>query len=116
MDEINDKSLVINNSVENLYNNINDTPVIKFLTQYEKTKVIQQRATEIANNAQLYVGIYNEDNLTAIEKAEIELYSYKIPYIISRKMPYDKIEYVKLNKLNILEPISTKLLPYLTIS
>tara|TARA_B100001559_G_C16396968_1_gene573931 strand:+ start:101 stop:448 length:348 start_codon:yes stop_codon:yes gene_type:complete len=113
MEDINDPNLIIAENIEQLYDTINENPVIKYLTKYEKTKVIQQRANEIMNNSPLYISVHNIDKLTAIDIAEIELYSYKIPYIIARQLPYDKIEYVKLNTLILLDPINHKLLSHI---
>jgi DNA-directed RNA polymerase I, II, and III subunit RPABC2 len=70
----------------------------KFMTKYEKAKILGTRALQISMNAPVgaHVGPGIHDPLTI---AELELSESKIPYIIRRYLPDDTYEDWQLDEL-----------------
>lgn len=71
----------------------------KWLTQYEKSKILGLRATQLQQNYPPLIET-NLDNPLLI--AEEELIQGKIPFIIKRHLPNNNYELVKINDLIIL--------------
>lgn len=72
----------------------------KFLTKYEKARVLGARALQISRNAPIMIpldpGVWDP-----LEIAQKELEAGKIPFIIRRFLPNNTYEDVKVSELNI---------------
>jgi DNA-directed RNA polymerase subunit K/omega len=88
---------------------IKDLPITKdnnhktypFLTQYEKTKVLSLRASQLAHNSRPFIDV--PPHVTDVhEIARLELEDKRIPYIIKRPLPDRTFEYWRLQDLIIL--------------
>ena len=88
---------------------IKDLPVLNdsnhktypFLTQYEKTKVLSLRASQLAHNSRPFIDV--PPHVTDVhEIARLELQDKRIPYIIKRPLPDRTFEYWRLQDLIIL--------------
>ena len=69
----------------------------KYITKFEKTKIIGQRATEISMGAPPLtdiIGIYDP-----VEIAEKEYNEKKIPYIINRVLPGGIVQHIKFSEM-----------------
>jgi DNA-directed RNA polymerase I, II, and III subunit RPABC2 len=69
-----------------------------FLTNYEKTKVLSFRASQICNGAKPYV-LVPEGVSDAFEIAKLELEAKRLPYIIKRPLPDGSFEVWRLADL-----------------
>jgi DNA-directed RNA polymerase subunit K/omega len=69
-----------------------------FLTKYERTKLLGQRASQINAGAQPYV-VVPKNIIDGYLIAQLELTAKKIPVIIRRPLPNNKSEYWKLEDL-----------------
>ena len=70
----------------------------RYITKYEKTKLIGIRAQQLASGANPYVEV--PKHITDVEKiAELEYELKRIPLIIQRNMPNNTTEYWKLDEL-----------------
>lgn len=69
----------------------------RYITKFEKTKILGQRATEISMGAPPLVNI--SGICDPIKIAEKEYDEKKIPYIINRVLPNGNIQYIKLSEL-----------------
>lgn len=91
------------NIVKDKYGNIID-PLHKtspILSKYEKTRIIGQRAKQIADGSKPFINLSH----TIIEPyiiAEMELQQKKIPFIIKRPIPNGGFEYWRLRDLEII--------------
>jgi len=81
-------------------NNIIDDnhKTLPFLTKYEKTKVLGQRASQINMGAKPYISV-PKNMIDGFLIAQLELTAKKIPVIIRRPLPNRKSEYWKLSDL-----------------
>ena len=70
----------------------------KFLTKYEKARVLGTRALQISKNAPLMI-VPNNGESDPYKLAEMELTAYKIPFIIRRYLPDGSYEDWKLSEL-----------------
>lgn len=96
-----------NNNITNnaLYNitasediEFNTKKSMKYITKYEKTKLIGIRAQQLASGANPYVEV--PKHMTDVEKiAELEYELKRIPLIVQRNMPNNTTEYWKLEEL-----------------
>jgi DNA-directed RNA polymerase subunit K/omega len=69
------------------------------MTRFEKCKIIGMRLEQISRGMPTLV---DETGLTTIEQVvDKELIERKIPYIIARSLPNDKIEYWKVSDLEL---------------
>ena len=77
---------------------IKDRLTSRFLTKYERAKIIGERAIQINNGSEVYVDVPNGlcDSLKIAEK---ELKEKKIPFIIRRYLPNGDFEDWELNEL-----------------
>ena len=73
-----------------------------FLTKYEKTKIIGQRARQINTGSKSFIKI-DKNIIDGILIAQLELEKKKIPFIVRRPLPNGGSEYWKLRDLEILE-------------
>jgi len=72
-----------------------------FLTQYEKTKILSLRASQLAHNSRPFIEV--PAHVTDVhEIARLELDAKRIPYIIKRPLPDRTFEYWRLQDLIIL--------------
>lgn len=74
---------------------------IPFLTKYEKTKILGQRAKQIESGSKPFVKITN-NIIDSYVIAQMELKEKKIPFIIRRPLPNGSSEYWKLSDLQII--------------
>lgn len=70
----------------------------RFLTKFEKARIIGERAIEIKNNAPLYIEI-EKGIIDPIIIAEKEFKAKKIPYTVRRYLPNGEYEDWKLSEL-----------------
>ena len=73
-----------------------------FLTNYEKTKILSLRTSQIEKGAHPYIEV-PEGITSSYEIAKLELKEKKIPYILKRPLPNGTYEYWRLTDLIILE-------------
>ena len=73
----------------------------KYLSKYEKTKVLGIRALQISTGSPPTIDIGNETD--ALKIAEMELLEKKIPIVIRRYLPNGKYEDWKVNELSLIE-------------
>lgn len=72
-----------------------------FLTQYERTKVLALRASQLAHGAPAFIDV--PEYLTDVyEVAKAELEAKRLPYIIKRPLPNGEFEYWRLADLMLL--------------
>lgn len=77
----------------------------RFLTKYEKARIIGTRALQISKNSPIFIDIGNgkfsfiKDTYDPIEIAEKELLANKIPFIIRRYLPDGSFEDWNVNDL-----------------
>jgi DNA-directed RNA polymerase subunit K/omega len=98
-DEISKLSLVIRNSDGIVIDPLHRT--IPYLTKYEKTRVLGQRAKQIETGAKPFVKV-PENIIEAHIIAELELKEKKIPFIIKRPIPSGGCEYWNLKDLEVI--------------
>ena len=72
----------------------------KFLTKYEKTRLLGTRALQLSMNAKTTLKNIKETDCLKI--AEMELKEKKIPLMIQRHLPNGKIEYWKIDEMEII--------------
>jgi DNA-directed RNA polymerase subunit K/omega len=97
--EIKTMSKVIRDDDGNIIDDLHKT--IPFLTKYEKTRILGQRAKQIESGAKPFVKI--PDNIiNSYLIAQMELNEKKIPFIIRRPLPNGSSEYWKLSDLQII--------------
>jgi len=68
-----------------------------YITKFEKTKILGQRATEISMGAPPLVDI--GDIYDPVKIAEKEYDEKKIPYIINRVLPNGNVQHIKFSEL-----------------
>ncbi len=68
------------------------------LTNYEKTKILSFRASQLANGANPYI-LVPEGVTTTEEIAQLELKAKRLPYILKRPLPNGEYEYWRLRDL-----------------
>ena len=98
-DEIDKLSRVIRDN-----NNIIVDPLHKtnpYLTKYERTRILGQRAKQLETGANPFVRV-PENIIDCLIIAELELKEKKIPFIIKRPIPGGAFEYWKLKDLEII--------------
>ena len=97
-DEINTLTRVIRDKNNNIVDEIHKT--IPFLTKYERTRIIGQRAKQINSGAKAFVKV-PENVIDGYLIAELELSQKRIPFIIRRPLPGGGCEYWNLKDLEI---------------
>jgi len=98
-DEISKMSNVIRNSDGIIIDPLHKT--IPYLTKYEKTRILGQRAKQIETGCKPFVKV-PENIIESHIIAELELKEKKIPFIIKRPIPGGAFEYWKLNDLEVI--------------
>lgn len=73
----------------------------RFLTKYEKTRILGVRATQLAQGAKPLVELEPNHNYTQKEIAELELINKVSPFKIKRPLPNGKYEIWDVNELNL---------------
>lgn len=72
-----------------------------FLTKFERTRIIGQRANELSLGARAYIQV--PEHVTDVrEIARLELDQKRLPYIVKRPLPNGQYEYWRLADLMIL--------------
>ncbi len=72
-----------------------------FLTKYERTRIIGQRANELSLGSRAYIQV--PEHVTDVrEIARLELEQKRLPYIVKRPLPNGQYEYWRLADLMIL--------------
>jgi len=74
---------------------------IPFLTKYEKTRILGQRAKQINSGDQPYIDVPH-NIIDGYLIAQLELKEKKLPFIIRRPLPNKQSEYWKLHDLELL--------------
>jgi len=97
-DEINALTFVVRDKNNNVVDEIHKT--IPFLTKYERTRIIGQRAKQINSGAKAFVKV-PENVIDGYLIAELELVQKRIPFIIRRPLPGGGCEYWNLKDLEI---------------
>ncbi|CAI2366840.1 unnamed protein product [Moneuplotes crassus] len=69
-----------------------------YLTKYEKTRIIGSRAEQIGRDGPFMME--HNEGLNALEMAEVELYFRKVPFVVKRKMPNQRIELWRIEELS----------------
>jgi DNA-directed RNA polymerase I, II, and III subunit RPABC2 len=73
-----------------------------FLTQFEKTKVLSFRASQLAQGGKPYIAI--PDEVTDVYSiAKMELKARRLPFIVKRPLPDGDYEYWRLSELLIFD-------------
>jgi DNA-directed RNA polymerase I, II, and III subunit RPABC2 len=73
-----------------------------FLNQFEKTKVLSFRASQLAQGNKPYIAV--PDNVSDVYTiAKMELKERKLPYLIKRPLPDGDYEYWRINDLMIFD-------------
>lgn len=98
--EIQSMSRVIRDENGNIIDELHKT--IPFLTKYEKTRILGQRAKQIESGSTPFVRVPN-NIIDAYVISQMELKEKKIPFIIRRPLPNGGSEYWKLSDLQILD-------------
>jgi DNA-directed RNA polymerase I, II, and III subunit RPABC2 len=73
---------------------------LPFLTKYEKTRILGQRAKQLDDGANAFISV-PENIIDGYQIAEMELEEKKIPFIIRRPLPNGNSEYWKIEDLEI---------------
>lgn len=98
-DEISLLTQVIRDKYNNIIDDLHKT--IPFLTKYERTRVIGQRAKQINSGAKAFVKV-PENVIDGYLVAELELMQKRIPFIIRRPTPGGGCEYWNLKDLEVI--------------
>ena len=77
---------------------IKDRRTSRFLTKFERARVIGERAIQISNNSDVYVDV-PEGMWDPLKIAEKELKERKIPFVIRRYLPNGEYEDWEVNDL-----------------
>lgn len=87
---------------EKLVKGTNKPVCYPFLTQFERTKVLSFRASQLAQGSRPYIEVPdNVSDLYLIAKMELKM--KKLPFIIKRPLPDGNYEYWSLSELMVLE-------------
>ena len=97
-DEISVLTQIIRDAANNVIDDLHKT--IPFLTKYERTRVIGQRAKQINSGATSFVKV-PENVIDGYLIAELELMQKRIPFIIRRPTPGGGCEYWNLKDLEV---------------
>jgi DNA-directed RNA polymerase I, II, and III subunit RPABC2 len=98
-DEISLLTKVVRDNANNIIDELHKT--IPFLTKYERTRVIGQRAKQINSGAKAFVKV-PENVIDGYLIAELELMQKRVPFIIRRPTPGGGCEYWNLKDLEII--------------
>jgi DNA-directed RNA polymerase I, II, and III subunit RPABC2 len=98
-EEIEKLSTIVRNSDNIIIDPLHKT--IPFLTKYEKTRILGQRAKQIEMGAKPFISV-DEKIIDSYIIAELELREKKIPFIIKRPIPNGGFEYWHVKDLEII--------------
>jgi DNA-directed RNA polymerase I, II, and III subunit RPABC2 len=98
-EEVEKLSTVVRNSDNIIIDPLHKT--IPFLTKYEKTRILGQRAKQIEMGAKPFVSV-DEKIVDSYIIAELELREKKIPFIIKRPIPSGGFEYWNVKDLEMI--------------
>ena len=98
-----DEILVLSKISRDEFGNIVDAfhKTLPFLTKYEKTRIIGQRAKQINSGAQPFIKL-PESIIDGSIIAELELIQKRIPFIIRRPLPNGTSEYWNVKDLEVI--------------
>lgn len=99
-DEILALTKVVRDSKNNIIDDLHTT--IPYLTKYERTRILGQRAKQINTGAKVFVRV-PEKVIDGYSIAELELKEKRIPFIIRRPIPGGGCEYWKLKDLEVID-------------
>jgi len=99
-DEILCLTKVIRDDKNNIIDDLHTT--IPYLTKYERTRILGQRAKQINTGAKVFVKV-PEKVIDGYSIAELELKEKRIPFIIRRPIPGGGCEYWKLKDLEVID-------------
>ena len=94
--EIESLTIVIRDKYNNVIDDLHKT--IPYLTKYEKTRILGQRAKQILSGSKPFIEV-DKEIIDSYIIAEMELKVKKIPFIIRRPLPNGGCEYWKLKDL-----------------
>jgi DNA-directed RNA polymerase I, II, and III subunit RPABC2 len=97
-DEINQLTRIVRDKANNIIDDLHRS--IPYLTKYERTRVIGQRAKQINAGATAFIKV-PEHVIDGYLIAELELVQKRIPFIIRRPIPGGSCEYWNLKDLEI---------------
>ena len=97
--EVLNLSKVVRDSKNNIIDDLHRT--LPYLTKYEKTRILGQRAKQINSGAKVFVKV-DENIIDGYLVAEMELAQKRIPFIIRRPIPGGKSEYWNVRDLEII--------------
>jgi len=98
-DEIETLSRVVRDQYGNIMDPLHRT--LPFITKYEKTRVLGERATQLNSGAKPFIEL-GADIIDGYVIALKEFEEKKIPFILKRPLPNGGIEYWKLEDLEII--------------
>jgi len=98
-DEISVLSRIVRDKTNNIVDELHKT--IPFLTKYERTRILGQRAKQLNSGAKAFIKV-PENVIDGYLIAELELAEKRIPFIIRRPIPGGGCEYWSLRDLEIL--------------
>jgi DNA-directed RNA polymerase subunit K/omega len=98
--EIESLTIVIRDKYNNVIDDLHKT--IPYLTKYERTRILGQRAKQILSGSSPFVEV-DKEIVDSYIIAEMELKAKKIPFIIRRPLPNGGSEYWKLKDLEDLQ-------------
>jgi len=98
-DEISTLTKVVRDKNNNIIDKIHRT--IPFLTKYERTRILGQRAKQINSGAKAFVKV-PENVIDGYLIAELELSQKRLPFIIRRPLPGGGCEYWNVKDLEII--------------
>uniref|UniRef100_A0A6C0CUT3 Uncharacterized protein n=1 Tax=viral metagenome TaxID=1070528 RepID=A0A6C0CUT3_9ZZZZ len=85
--------------------NVNDNKSTSIMTKYEFNQIISLRITHLANGAIPFIQLPEDmkitNNMELRRLALQELREGKLPYIVKRTMPNNKIEYWKIKDMDL---------------
>jgi DNA-directed RNA polymerase I, II, and III subunit RPABC2 len=97
-DEISVLSRIVRDKMNNIVDDLHKT--IPFLTKYERTRILGQRAKQLNSGAKAFIKV-PENVIDGYLIAELELVEKRIPFIIRRPVPGGGCEYWSLKDLEI---------------
>uniref|UniRef100_A0A6C0AZI9 DNA-directed RNA polymerase n=1 Tax=viral metagenome TaxID=1070528 RepID=A0A6C0AZI9_9ZZZZ len=97
-DEISVLSRIVRDKTNNIVDELHKT--IPFLTKYERTRILGQRAKQLNSGAKAFIKV-PENVIDGYLIAELELAEKRIPFIIRRPIPGGGCEYWSLKDLEI---------------
>jgi DNA-directed RNA polymerase subunit K/omega len=98
--EIESLTIIIRDKYNNVIDDLHKT--IPYLTKYERTRILGQRAKQILSGSSPFVEV-DKEIVDSYIIAEMELKAKKIPFIIRRPLPNGGSEYWKLKDLEDLQ-------------